>query len=417
MINKDTAKFLLLCLEVIKLTESFVIVPDEDANRTTAELIASKGYPVEEYTITTEDHYTIAVQRIPTGRGGDQGLPRAKKTVAFLMTGLEGSSADFVVNMPHQSLGFILADHGYDVWLGNVRGTKYSNHAWLKKEGKDFWDFSIDEMAAYDLPAQLDWILEKTQQSSLQYVGWSQGCGIMFALLAEKPAYNDKIQLFQAIAPAVFLGHMTSPMKRLTAFSKPIYEIGEVIFQGSMLGKHSDFINTIKQMSCNPVFPSISCQAAFFFVNRGFPVDINMTRLPVYLCNGPSGTSMRNLLHYGQLTKSKRFQKFDWGPKKNWKVYGKLLPPKYNLRKVTTPVAIYWGDGDVLVTPRDVARLARSLPHVVLKYKVPVHGFTHFDTVWSVTAWKHLYKKILELMTKYSSSISTGHILPEYSNE
>ncbi|KAH7937479.1 hypothetical protein HPB49_012654 [Dermacentor silvarum] len=291
MINKDTAKFLLLCLELIKLTESFVIVPDEDANRTTAELIASKGYPVEEYTITTEDHYTIAVQRIPAGRGGVQQLPRAKKTVAFLMTGLEGSSADFVVNMPHQSLGFILADHGYDVWLGNVRGTKYSNHAWLKKEGKDFWDFSIDEMAAYDLPAQLDWILEKTQQSSLQYVGWSQGCGIMFALLAEKPGYNDK-------------------------------EIGEIIFQGSMLGKHSDFINTIKQMSCNPVFPSISCQVAFFFVNRGFPVDINM-----------------------------------------------LLPPKYNLRKVTTPVAIYWGDGDVLVTPRDVARLARSLPHVVLKYK------------------------------------------------
>ncbi|XP_070395842.1 lipase 3-like isoform X2 [Dermacentor albipictus] len=358
-----------------------------------AELIASKGYPVEEYTITTEDHYAITVHRIPAGRGGVQGWSGTQKTVAFLMTGLEGSSADFVVNMPHQSLGFILADHGYDVWLGNVRGTKYSNHAWLRKEGKAFWDFSIDEMAAYDLPAQLDWVLQKTQQSSLQYVGWSQGCGIMFALLAEKPKYNDKIQLFQAIAPAVFLGHMTSPMKRLSALSKPMYDIGEVIFHGTILGRHNDFIDKIKQMSCNPVLPSISCQVAFFFVNRGFPVDINM------------------------LTKSKRFQKFDWGPKKNWKMYGKLLPPKYDLRKVRTPVAIYWGDGDVLVTPRDVARLARSLPHVVLSYKVPVPGFTHFDTVWSVTAWKHLYKKILELMTKYSSSISTVHVSPEHSNE
>uniref|UniRef100_A0A224Z2B5 Triglyceride lipase cholesterol esterase n=1 Tax=Rhipicephalus zambeziensis TaxID=60191 RepID=A0A224Z2B5_9ACAR len=51
---------------------------------------------------------------------------------------------------------------------------------------------------------------------------------------------------------------------------------------------------------------------------------------------------------------------------------------------------------------QDVKRLERLLPNLVLSYKVPVHGFTHIDFAWSIFAKNHVYKKILEMMIKYS---------------
>ncbi|XP_054922054.2 gastric triacylglycerol lipase-like [Dermacentor andersoni] len=129
---------------------------------------------------------------------------------------------------------------------------------------------------------------------------------------------------------------------------------------------------------------------------------MNKTRLPVYLGNDPAGTSVRNVLHFTQITKSNEFRKFDWGRKRNKRVYGQPSPPLYDLRKVTAAVAIYWADGDVLTTPHDIAHLIRRLPNVVLTYKVPVRGFTHLDFGWSITAWKHLYKKIVETMKQYT---------------
>ena len=61
------------------------------------------------------------------------------------------------------SSGYILADEGYDVWLGNFRGNVYSrNHEkathTMNPEKVPFWNFSFDEMGRYDLPAMIKWV-------------------------------------------------------------------------------------------------------------------------------------------------------------------------------------------------------------------------------------------------------------------
>ncbi|XP_077486425.1 gastric triacylglycerol lipase-like [Amblyomma americanum] len=392
----------LLCFTAVSTASGALRRIKDSTDKNVSQLISSNGYPVQEYTVTTEDSYVITIQRIPGGRGERRRRRRRRKPVAFLMTGLECSSAEFVVNLPHQSLGFILADHGFDVWLGNVRGTQYSRHRRLKKWMTKFWNFSFDEMAKYDLPAQIDFILRETKRRALEYVGWSQGTLIMFALLAEQPSYNRKVRLFNAMAPVAYLGHMTSDIKLLIPVSKMLADLAQSAFRGAFLAKNSPVLKILRKKACGSVKQGPVCKSAFKLFNGGFPIEMNMTRFPLYMANSPSGSSVRNMYHYAELIRDDRFQKFDWGRRKNMKVYGQKRPPQYDLSKVTAPVALYWSDGDVLVTPRDVAHLERSLPNVVLSYKVPVHGFTHIDFAWSTRAWKHVYRKILEMMTTYS---------------
>lgn len=58
------------------------------------------------------------------------------------MHGLTASSYSFIMNLPPTSLAFILADAGYDVWLGNSRGTNEClKHIKYNIKQKEFWDY------------------------------------------------------------------------------------------------------------------------------------------------------------------------------------------------------------------------------------------------------------------------------------
>ena len=73
------------------------------------------------------------------------------------------------------SLAFVLAEKGYDVWLNNSRGNRYSrSHIYLDPDtDKQFWDYSFEEMAKYDQPALFDFVLNKTGARNVTYIGHS----------------------------------------------------------------------------------------------------------------------------------------------------------------------------------------------------------------------------------------------------
>ncbi|KAJ1519017.1 hypothetical protein ONE63_011394 [Megalurothrips usitatus] len=128
-------------------------------------MVRASGYPVERHTARTDDGFLLTVFRIP----------RPGRPAVFLMHGILSSSADFVFLGKGRALALLLHDAGYDVWMGNARGTTESRrHERLRPDQAAFWDFSWHEIGTLDVPACVDLVLRRTRQSALHYVGHSQ---------------------------------------------------------------------------------------------------------------------------------------------------------------------------------------------------------------------------------------------------
>jgi pimeloyl-ACP methyl ester carboxylesterase len=101
---------------------------DPDAFKTFQQLVEQQGMTFESYTVHTDDGYHLAVYRVYKTKGGPP---------VFLQHGLFSSADTWVVNKAN-SPAFIAARAGYDVWLGNNRGNKYSRSHDTLNPDKDF---------------------------------------------------------------------------------------------------------------------------------------------------------------------------------------------------------------------------------------------------------------------------------------
>lgn len=118
-------------------------------------------------------------------------------------------------------IAYILAEEGYDVWMGNVRGSRYSRkHIYMDPKQSEFWTFSWHEMGIFDLPAMIDYILEETGQRKLSYIGHSQGTTIFYVMCSELPSYNAKIKAQFSLAPIAYVENMKSPLLRFLSYFK-----------------------------------------------------------------------------------------------------------------------------------------------------------------------------------------------------
>lgn len=141
------------------------------------------NYPVETHKVTTDDGYILTMFRIQKKYSV---IKEGLKPI-FLQHGLLDCSDTWIINDENKAPAFMLANKGYDVWLGNSRGNKHSrNHTTLNPDkNKEFWEFTFQHMADHDLPAALGYVRNYTAQK-MHYLGHSQGTIQMHIALSKR---------------------------------------------------------------------------------------------------------------------------------------------------------------------------------------------------------------------------------------
>uniref|UniRef100_A0A6A7G7I7 Gastric triacylglycerol lipase-like n=2 Tax=Hirondellea gigas TaxID=1518452 RepID=A0A6A7G7I7_9CRUS len=332
---------------------------------------------------------------------GDSGA--SGKPVALLHHGLMSSSANFVLNDAHEALAYLLADAGYDVWLANWRGNSYSRgHVYLDPNHSDYWNFSLDEVIRYDIPSIFDYILSKTRQPDLYYIGHSLGCVMFWGATNFYPSLSDKVRLMVAMAPAGYMEHSEGLMKKMALFARNNYRLLEALGIRELLVPNA-VRTTIANTLCGPQNPFMSICYALLPLYIG---EVRGSHDPyytdVFISHFPGGTSsLRILAQFGQYIGAGGMQMFDFGAKENRRRYGRAGPPKYSFKTVTCPVAVMYGLGDTVTTAKDVQLCAQSLPNLVLNQRVSDPAFNHIDFFFSERATDLVYKPILQLLRSY----------------
>lgn len=126
--------------------------------------------------MTTADGYINTIWHVWDPDAEPMRDQNGAKRVALLQHGLIDIAGTWFFNEPSKSPAYVLAKNGYDLWLGNNRGTFESHgHVSLTTKDEAYWEFSFDEMGQYDVPAFLDFVLNKTGVQKLTYIGHSQG--------------------------------------------------------------------------------------------------------------------------------------------------------------------------------------------------------------------------------------------------
>ncbi|HOV61525.1 MAG TPA: alpha/beta hydrolase [Candidatus Hydrogenedentes bacterium] len=121
----------------------------------------------EEHYVETLDFWKIRLRRFPPSSG--RGEP------VLLVHGLNANGNNFARPVGYSMVDWLSAC-GYDCWVIDVRGTRYTT----PPDGRSRNEITIDDFVYYDLPAALDYIRARTGYERVHWIGHSLGGALLY---------------------------------------------------------------------------------------------------------------------------------------------------------------------------------------------------------------------------------------------
>ncbi|KAA8567791.1 hypothetical protein EYC84_008252 [Monilinia fructicola] len=338
------------------------------------------GYYAEEHVVQTGDGYLLCVHRLGWKKGEEStkvnsGPDSTKKPVVYLHHGLLMNSEVWVcLTDKERCLAFTLVERGYDVWLGNNRGNKYSKKSIHHSPSEiAFWNFSIDEFAFHDIPDTIQYILDTTSAPSLSYIGFSQGTAQAFATLAVHPKLNDQVNVFIALAPAMSPAGLSNGIVDALVKASP-----QVLFL--LFGRRSILSSATMWQSIlyPPIFVRLIDMGLSFLFGWHAKNISTSQKLAAYP-HLYSFTSTKSVVHWFQIIRTKSFQMYDDEPQRvlgGVSKYTKVA--KFPTRNIKTPIVLLYGGSDSLV---DINVMLKELPAHTTAIEIP--HYEHLDFLWA----------------------------------
>ncbi|KAK1359387.1 Lipase [Heracleum sosnowskyi] len=359
----------------------------------------TNGYKCQGYDVVTGDGYILSMSRISQGRNGE-GAGSNKQPV-LLQHGIFVDGMSWMQSSANQSLAFILVDNGYDVWISNTRGTRFSRrHRLFDPVDKEFWEWTWDDLATNEVSATTDFVFNQTGQK-VHYVGHSLGTLTALAAFSEGNQVINKVKSATLLSPIAYLSHMTTALGNLVAqaFTGEITDLLGMAEYNPVGVPQANFLKPLcinPMVDCNDMITEITGQNCCLQTSTG---DLSLK-------NNPQSTSTKNLVHLAQIVRYGKLAKFDYeDPKSNMEHYGQPTPPIYNMSNIPTnlPLFLSYGGKDKLSDVEDVQILLDCLKsHDVDKLEIQfVKEFAHIDFVMGVNANNIVYNRIMTFFKKH----------------
>ena len=363
------------------------------------------GYPLEEYSVHTSDHYCLVLFRIPR--------PESTRAV-LLQHGVMDTALAWVADTPSLSLAIQAYLRGYDVFFGSTRGTDghYASgrrrHEILDVRDREYWDFTIDDLLLdYRAFVQSVFVIKERERRqglrrprdvsgefrvefkgevqatefrgldeaflhreyTLQGISHSMGGAVTLAYIAESLLTHTAHHLSRVIllSPAGFLADQSLLVRAVMALS-PLFvseRSAPSPFPTRSSAMHLLVAKALQDMQSSPATLELVNRVCAMVIG-GEPQDwpfqkVNYTRYPLGV------TSIYVMLQFRQWYEGDQFTAYDHGERENLLRYGRKTPIRYTdfYDQFDLPVHFVAGKYDCIVPSTQVFRHYQLLKDVL----------------------------------------------------